>query len=178
MTCLPEAFPVAIFLPIGGPRQLRVSRRNPGTLYRRIERRRARDRGSHRRVALRKTHRRPLSQHRGDYRGRWRTPREISQDAYPGRSFYYEKFYFTPGDLGFKAWPTTHGKIGRLRLLGPVVSGSGPPNDSAGRRNSILSDRDRVAPIGKSEIRLRPAFRLGNDAAQSCDREWVFRCGR
>src|SRR5262249_8124768 len=27
---------------------------------------------------------------------------------------YYEKFYFTPGDLGFRAWPTRYGKIGVL----------------------------------------------------------------
>ncbi|MBA2242990.1 MAG: carbon-nitrogen hydrolase [Chthoniobacterales bacterium] len=25
---------------------------------------------------------------------------------------FYEKFYFTPGDLGFKAWPTQRGNIG------------------------------------------------------------------
>ncbi|MDQ3626960.1 MAG: acyltransferase, partial [Verrucomicrobiota bacterium] len=25
---------------------------------------------------------------------------------------FYEKFYFTPGDLGFKAWPTSRGNIG------------------------------------------------------------------
>jgi N-carbamoylputrescine amidase len=25
---------------------------------------------------------------------------------------FYEKFYFTPGDLGFKAWPTQKGNIG------------------------------------------------------------------
>src|SRR5712691_2597812 len=30
----------------------------------------------------------------------------------PDDPFYYEKFYFTPGDLGFQAWPTAHGKIG------------------------------------------------------------------
>jgi len=27
---------------------------------------------------------------------------------------YYEKFYFTPGDLGFKAFDTAHGRIGTL----------------------------------------------------------------
>ena len=27
---------------------------------------------------------------------------------------FYEKFYFTPGDLGFKAWPTKAGKLGTL----------------------------------------------------------------
>jgi N-carbamoylputrescine amidase len=30
----------------------------------------------------------------------------------PDDPLYHEKFYFTPGDLGFCAWPTTHGKIG------------------------------------------------------------------
>ena len=27
---------------------------------------------------------------------------------------FYEKFYFTPGDLGFRAWKTRYGKIGVL----------------------------------------------------------------
>jgi N-carbamoylputrescine amidase len=30
----------------------------------------------------------------------------------PDDPLYHEKFYFTPGDLGFQAWPTTRGKIG------------------------------------------------------------------
>jgi N-carbamoylputrescine amidase len=32
----------------------------------------------------------------------------------PDDPLFYEKFYFTPGDLGFKAWPTRYGKIGVL----------------------------------------------------------------
>lgn len=32
----------------------------------------------------------------------------------PDDPLYYEKFYFAPGDLGFRAWPTRHGKIGVL----------------------------------------------------------------
>ncbi len=32
----------------------------------------------------------------------------------PDDPLYYEKFYFTPGDLGFRAWPTQYGKIGVL----------------------------------------------------------------
>jgi len=32
----------------------------------------------------------------------------------PDDPLYYEKFYFTPGDLGFRAWNTRHGKIGVL----------------------------------------------------------------
>ncbi len=30
----------------------------------------------------------------------------------PDDPLYYEKFYFTPGDLGFRAWETAAGKIG------------------------------------------------------------------
>ena len=32
----------------------------------------------------------------------------------PDDPLYYEKFYFTPGDLGFKSWETPFGKIGVL----------------------------------------------------------------
>lgn len=32
----------------------------------------------------------------------------------PDDPLYYEKFYFTPGDLGFKAWQTKYAKIGVL----------------------------------------------------------------
>ena len=32
----------------------------------------------------------------------------------PDDPLYHEKFYFTPGDLGFRAWQTRHGKIGVL----------------------------------------------------------------
>lgn len=32
----------------------------------------------------------------------------------PDDPLYYEKFYFTPGDLGFKAWSTRYGRIGVL----------------------------------------------------------------
>ena len=32
----------------------------------------------------------------------------------PDDPLYYEKFYFAPGDLGFKTWSTRHGKIGVL----------------------------------------------------------------
>lgn len=32
----------------------------------------------------------------------------------PDDPLYYEKFYFTPGDLGFRRWATRYGKIGVL----------------------------------------------------------------
>lgn len=42
----------------------------------------------------------------GQYLGKYR------KMHIPDDPSYYEKFYFTPGDLGFLAWPTAHGKIG------------------------------------------------------------------
>jgi len=32
----------------------------------------------------------------------------------PDDPLYYEKFYFTPGDLGFQSWETRHGRLGVL----------------------------------------------------------------
>jgi N-carbamoylputrescine amidase len=32
----------------------------------------------------------------------------------PDDPLYYEKFYFTPGDTGFRAWPTRFGRLGVL----------------------------------------------------------------
>ncbi len=32
----------------------------------------------------------------------------------PDDPLYYEKFYFSPGDLGFRAWETRYGKVGVL----------------------------------------------------------------
>ncbi len=48
------------------------------------------------------------------------TPRRLARRTLPqvlhipDDPLYYEKFYFTPGDLGFKAFDTAVGKIGTL----------------------------------------------------------------
>jgi N-carbamoylputrescine amidase len=44
----------------------------------------------------------------GTLRGRYR------KMHIPDDPLYYEKFYFTPGDLGFAAWSTAAGRIGTL----------------------------------------------------------------
>ena len=59
--------------------------------------------------------------------------------TFPTIRFIYEKFYFTPGDLGFKAWQTQYAKNWRADLLGPMVSRSRAPDGHAGRGNSFLS---------------------------------------
>ena len=40
----------------------------------------------------------------------------------PDDPLFYEKFYFTPGDTGFRAWKTQEGHHRRAHLLGSVVS--------------------------------------------------------
>ena len=42
------------------------------------------------------------------------TSARIARCTFPDDPRYYEKFYFTPGDLGFKAFPTRVGKVGVL----------------------------------------------------------------
>ena len=69
---------------------------------------------------------------------------------------YYEKFYFTPGDLGFRSWDTRFGRIGVLRLLGPVVPGGRPAHRHERRPDPVLPHRHRMAPAGEGRAR-RPA---------------------
>ena len=42
----------------------------------------------------------------------------------PDDPAYYEKFYFTPGDLGYKVFQNEICTLGVLDLLGPMVSRS------------------------------------------------------
>ena len=61
---------------------------------------------------------------------------------------YHEKFYFSPGDTGFKVWRTRFGTIGVGDLLGPMVSGIGARDGAARRGDPVLSDRDRLGAAG------------------------------
>ena len=54
----------------------------------------------------------------------------------PDDPLFYEKFYFTPGDLGFPALGHTLRPHRRARLLGPVVSGGRPAHGAERRRRS------------------------------------------
>ena len=61
----------------------------------------------------------------------------------PDDPAYYEKFYFTPGDLGFHPIDFRR-QARRAGLLGPVVSRSSPSDGAAGSRNAHLSYRHRL----------------------------------
>jgi N-carbamoylputrescine amidase len=84
----------------------------------------------------------------------------------PDDPLYYEKFYFTPGDLGFKAFDTAVGKIGTLVcwdqwypegaritalqganvLFYPTAIGWHPPRRKSSARRSMTPGRRSSAP--------------------------------
>ncbi len=61
----------------------------------------------------------------------------------PDDHFYQEKFYFTPGDTGFKVFDTAYGKVGCGICSGSVVPGIGAVHGDDGGGDASLSDRDR-----------------------------------
>ena len=87
----------------------------------------------------------------GTFLGKYRKM-HIPQD--PG---FEEKFYFTPGDLGFRAWQTKFGRIGVIICWDQWYPFTSP----AGRRgNPFLSDRNRRHRHRTRIPRETPARRL------------------
>ena len=93
----------------------------------------------------------------------------------PDDPLYYEKFYFTPGDTGFRAWKTRVREDRRADLLGPVVSGRRAAHGDAGRGDSLLPHRDRLASDGEDRVRASAARVVGADPAQPRGRERLLR---
>ena len=68
----------------------------------------------------------------------------------PDDPAFYEKYYFTPGDLGLPRL-RPRSRAGRNpHLLGPVVSGGGAPHRAAGGGGALLSHRHRLASSRES----------------------------
>ena len=61
---------------------------------------------------------------------------------------YHEKFYFSPGDTGFKVFDTALRQARRGDLLGPVVSGDGALHGADGRGGADVSDGHRLRTAG------------------------------
>ena len=112
---------------------------------------RARNSSRDHRVAFRKTRRRRLSQHRCDHRRRRKTSRKLSQDAHPGRSAVSREVLLHARRSRLSQLENCAGKHRRLRLLGPMVPGSGAPDRFARRRDFVLSDRHWLAPGEKKQ---------------------------
>ena len=84
----------------------------------------------------------------------------------PDDPLFYEKFYFTPGDTGFRAWKTRFGTIGVLICWDQWYPGSGAAHGPAGRRDPVLPHRHRLAPEREGEYGEGPARVVGSHPAQ------------
>ena len=100
---------------------------------------------------------------------------------------YTEKYYFSPGDTGFRVWHTQHGVIGvgicwdqwfpesarSMALLGaevllyPTAIGSEPPDptwDSSGHWQRVMQGH-----AGANLMPLVAANRVGREVGQTCE---------
>ena len=71
----------------------------------------------------------------------------------PDDPLYFEKFYFTPGDLGFQQFRYALWPHRRAGLLGPVVSGSRAPHRVEGRGILFYPTAIGWHPAEKARIR-------------------------
>ena len=83
----------------------------------------------------------------------------------PDDPLYYEKFYFTPGDLGFQGLADALRQNRRADLLGPMVSRSRAADGVAGRANSVLPDRHRLASGREEKIRRNASTTPGKPSS-------------
>ena len=67
----------------------------------------------------------------------------------PDDPLYYEKFYFTPGDTGFRAWSTRYGKIGVLICWDQWYPEAARLTALQGAEIILVSDSDWLAPAGE-----------------------------
>ncbi len=167
-------FPLTIFLSDRRSRELRAGRRNPRKIDKYSRGARARTWHSYHCVAFRETPRRTLSQYRRCSRCRWKTARQVSQDAHPGRPALSREILFRAGRSRIPSLANRARKDRCLCLLGPMVSGSGATDGVARRGNHFLSDGHRLASSGEEGIRRGAAFGVGNDSAQPCNCEWLL----
>ena len=120
-------------------------------------------------VALREARRGPLSQHRGDHRRR-RHATSASTGRCTSRTTrrIYEKFYFTPGDLGFRAW--RHAVRPHRRAASAGTSGIPRPRGSRRLRGAqILFYPTAIGwhPAGEGGVRRAAARCVGDDPARA-----------
>src|SRR4030095_6369806 len=167
------AFSVAIFLPDGRPQKLRARRKGSRAIDLGIGRCCSGNQRRNRRVTFRETRCRPLSQYGRNYRHERRAAREISEDAYFGRSALPREILFRAGRPRISGMDNRAGKNWRLRLLGPMVPGSGATEGVTRCGNYFLSNGNRLASERKKRIRCGAIFCMGNNSAKSRHCEWL-----
>ena len=60
---------------------------------------------------------------------------------------YQEKYYFRPGDTGFKTWTTKHGRIGVGICWDQWYPECATRDGAAGRRGVVLPDGHRLGAL-------------------------------
>lgn len=135
---------------------------------------------------LRTRRARPLQQHRG-HRRRWRQPGVYRKSHIPDGPGYHEKYYFNPGDTGFKVWQTRYARIGvgicwdqwfpesarSMALLGaellfyPTAIGSEPHDASISSRDHW--QRVQQGHAGANLMPLVASNRIGREEQDGYD---------
>ena len=83
----------------------------------------------------------------------------------PDDPLFYEKFYFTPGDLGFKAFKTKYANIGTLVCWDQWYPEAARLTAMQGRGNSLLSHRHRLASQREKGIRQSKPLARGKSSS-------------
>ena len=81
----------------------------------------------------------------------------------PDDPLYYEKFYFTPGDLGFQVFPNRFSRFGVLVCWDQWYPEAARLTALRGVRDPLLSDRHRLASVRESRVWSPAARELGID---------------
>ena len=71
----------------------------------------------------------------------------------PDDPLFFEKFYFTPGDLGFRCFDTRYARIAPLVCWDQWYPEGAAPGGAGRRADSVLSHRHRLASLRESEVR-------------------------
>ena len=79
----------------------------------------------------------------------------------PDDPAYYEKFYFTPGDLGFRAFDTRVGRVATLICWDQWYPEGARLAALQGPEHSFLPNGHRLAPCGEDPVRCRRNATLG-----------------
>ena len=89
----------------------------------------------------------------------------------PDDPLYFEKYYFTPGDLGFRCFDTRFARIAPLVCWDQWYPEAARLAALAGAQVLILSHGHRLASCGKGRIRRGAARRLANHSARARHRQ-------
>ena len=96
----------------------------------------------------------------------------------PDDPLYYEKFYFTPGDLGFPNFDTRFGRIGVLVCWDQWYPEGARACEPRRRQHSFLSHGDWLASVREAGIRRGATRRVAHDSALARHRQRRVRRGR